>query len=122
MQLRIRSGLLAMALLLTACSREGGPELPAAAAGKHYYHFADGYRCKTFSPDPAGIPSWVDHLEVRGSQVMQWGSRCQDAAAPLPTADMTRLRFAPDAASVEWNGKTYVTVADPVAEAERKAG
>lgn len=116
--------LLAMLLALPAlagCSggRSGG--VPAAAVNQHFYSFAPGFRCKTFSPDPAGIPSWTDHVEVKADAVFQWGTRCQDAATPLPADKAGTLRFDADGKALVLAGVRYVQTADPVAEAERNA-
>lgn len=120
-EMHLRSLPIAVTLLLAACSGRNGPDIPEAAKGQHYYSFKIGFRCKTFSPDPAGVPSWVDHLEMRGDTVLRWGNRCQDAGQPLDVAQTRQLRFTANAREIDLGGMRYSVVTDPVAEAERNA-
>ncbi len=113
---------LVMAVLLAGCSGPRLASIPPAADGQHYYSFEAGYRCRSFAPNPAGVPSWVEHLEVRGAQILRWGTRCQDSAVPLGARERARLRFGSDGRSLDLDGRHFITVADPVAEAARLAG
>lgn len=108
-----------MLLLPVVAACAGRPVLPAAAIGQHFYAFETGYRCRTFSPDPAGIPSWVDHLEVRDTMIVRWGNRCQDAGRPLSAAQAAAVRAAADGSTLVLDGRTYTRSADPAVEAAR---
>lgn len=83
-----------------------------ALNGRHYYLLEPGFSCRAGMVPGEAVPSWRDQVSISKGQLMEVGSRCNDAVILIGPVDDT-IEVTPDLTHLRYQGREFEYFATP---------